>query len=255
MSFRSRPLHQRARSPSVSSSSTADDDEPHFPSRLPTARPQRSDNMEREQDRRAFSQSTPSLGHHRGVAGSGTDENHNASQEANPHRNFRHVAVASHFMAQPPDVYGGQTWVDFLRESGPPSDSHHRASPGFTLPTHPTRSTEHFSAARGPERKRRLTTPESPMRRPSNSRTVTGTGSGSGSSADPIVLDPTPSRPPPPTSFPSQSSLGRSTRRESEGSIVLPTWQPDSDVSHCPVCGSQFTFFYRKHHCRYSISC
>lgn len=32
---------------------------------------------------------------------------------------------------------------------------------------------------------------------------------------------------------------------------MLPPWQPDSEVSHCPVCGSQFTFFYRKHHCRY----
>ena len=33
--------------------------------------------------------------------------------------------------------------------------------------------------------------------------------------------------------------------------IVLPTWQPDSDVSECFVCGTQFSFFFRKHHCRY----
>jgi len=32
---------------------------------------------------------------------------------------------------------------------------------------------------------------------------------------------------------------------------VLPPWQSDASVTHCFVCGSQFTFFYRKHHCRY----
>lgn len=37
-------------------------------------------------------------------------------------------------------------------------------------------------------------------------------------------------------------------RRESD--IVLPSWQPDSDVNKCPVCQTEFHFFYRKHHCR-----
>ena len=37
-------------------------------------------------------------------------------------------------------------------------------------------------------------------------------------------------------------------RRESD--LVLPQWQPDSDVSKCPVCQTDFHFFYRKHHCR-----
>lgn len=37
-------------------------------------------------------------------------------------------------------------------------------------------------------------------------------------------------------------------RRESD--IVLPSWQPDSEVSRCPVCQTDFHFFYRKHHCR-----
>lgn len=34
---------------------------------------------------------------------------------------------------------------------------------------------------------------------------------------------------------------------------MIPTWQPDSDVSNCPVCDAQFTFWYRKHHCRYVV--
>ncbi|KAI9697174.1 MAG: hypothetical protein M1820_007910, partial [Bogoriella megaspora] len=35
-----------------------------------------------------------------------------------------------------------------------------------------------------------------------------------------------------------------------DSDIVLPRWQPDSEVSECPVCGTMFSFFYRKHHCR-----
>ena len=34
------------------------------------------------------------------------------------------------------------------------------------------------------------------------------------------------------------------------GEIVLPRWQPDSEVSECPICGRTFTFWFRKHHCR-----
>ena len=37
-------------------------------------------------------------------------------------------------------------------------------------------------------------------------------------------------------------------RRES--GLVLPTWQADSEVSKCPVCNTDFSFFHRKHHCR-----
>ncbi len=40
-------------------------------------------------------------------------------------------------------------------------------------------------------------------------------------------------------------------RRESE--IRVPRWQPDEEVSKCPVCGVGFTFWFRKHHCRYVV--
>ena len=33
--------------------------------------------------------------------------------------------------------------------------------------------------------------------------------------------------------------------------VVLPRWQPDSEVTYCPICGTQFSIFVRKHHCRY----
>lgn len=32
--------------------------------------------------------------------------------------------------------------------------------------------------------------------------------------------------------------------------FAIPRWQPDSEVTHCPICNIQFSFWYRKHHCR-----
>ncbi|KAK4207035.1 FYVE zinc finger-domain-containing protein [Rhypophila decipiens] len=32
--------------------------------------------------------------------------------------------------------------------------------------------------------------------------------------------------------------------------IVLPRWQPDAEVTYCPICTTQFSVFVRKHHCR-----
>ena len=32
--------------------------------------------------------------------------------------------------------------------------------------------------------------------------------------------------------------------------IALPPWQSDAEVSQCPICGTAFSFWYRKHHCR-----
>lgn len=34
------------------------------------------------------------------------------------------------------------------------------------------------------------------------------------------------------------------------GSIVLPEWQDDAEVSTCPICKRTFHFLFRKHHCR-----
>jgi hypothetical protein len=32
--------------------------------------------------------------------------------------------------------------------------------------------------------------------------------------------------------------------------IDMPRWQPDAEVTSCPICGTVFSFWYRKHHCR-----
>jgi hypothetical protein len=41
-----------------------------------------------------------------------------------------------------------------------------------------------------------------------------------------------------------------STGNRERDSFTLPRWQPDEDVAHCPICGDQFGFMNRRHHCR-----
>lgn len=177
-----------------------------------------------------------------------------SGSEGHGHSSYPHGIVASHFLAQqPPDGREGETWMDFLAD---PDMNHqprtatataadinaplpplppHASSSRYTLPARPPRTDS--SSSRSSDRKRRLTTADSPMRRPSSIR-MHSSNPGT-TSSDPIVLD----SPPVPTRTNTEPS-----RRGSD--LVLPPWQPDSDVSQCPVCGKNFTFLYRKHHCR-----
>ena len=48
---------------------------------------------------------------------------------------------------------------------------------------------------------------------------------------------------------------GTSSRRAGDSpDIVLPRWQPDAEVTFCPICHTQFSIFVRKHHCRYVVT-
>ena len=42
----------------------------------------------------------------------------------------------------------------------------------------------------------------------------------------------------------------RSSQPAISQEFALPRWQPDSEVNECPICGTQFSIFYRRHHCR-----
>ncbi|KKA22260.1 hypothetical protein T310_3695 [Rasamsonia emersonii CBS 393.64] len=125
------------------------------------------------------------------------------------------------------------------------------------------------------DRKRRLTAtgqddPAAPRRQPiltggdpGSSRradlqrplpTLPSSGDVPGSSrATAIDLSSSPPPPPPPDSPSRQHSESTPTRQRLRDDImeyILPRWQPDSEVTHCPICGTQFNFWYRKHHCR-----
>ncbi|KAF1952925.1 FYVE-domain-containing protein [Byssothecium circinans] len=266
--------------------------------------------------------------------GSVNDSGHGVNESTGYPANQSH----DQFLAQLNSTYGGQTWIDFLRDSDsagynagneatnnhpfnarprstenplpplpgehlgphrlyqqpqhtysfqeylhhqphqqlpPPIRHTHSASasvsnPRFPLPPLPPRGQRPGPERRGSsDRKRRLTTADSPIRRPPSSmRTPSSSGAALGppgaSSLDPAILGSGPSipasalpsrttslRPPMPPGFGSHGSGGENTRAlRRESDLVLPRWQPDHEVSHCFVCGSQFTFFYRKHHCR-----
>ncbi|EME45991.1 hypothetical protein DOTSEDRAFT_70113 [Dothistroma septosporum NZE10] len=164
-----------------------------------------------------------------------------------------------------PAQWDDVTWLDFLQTAG------------GTVPAdpHPRNQDRQNSA----ERKRRHTGSEPERRsypypgRPStnlepSSRSIGQQGNSRGTPIDltssparssretAIDLDTTPSRPHR-TSFARMAPSGPmnsggngslSGRRESD--IVLPRWQSDQEVNKCPVCSTEFSFWYRKHHCR-----
>jgi len=165
-------------------------------------------------------------------------------------RHHSQGVVASHFLAQ-----DRETWMDFLRDGtdlsanqqptsimpNPAAASEDGAIPSssrYTLPSRPPPRTD-SSPSSSSDRKRRLTTTDSPMRRPSSIRMHSeSTGA---TITNPIVLDSSP--------VAAQANTA-ATRRQSD--IVLPPWQPDSEVTQCPVCKKPFTFLLRRHHCRYA---
>jgi hypothetical protein len=73
------------------------------------------------------------------------------------------------------------------------------------------------------------------------------TGPGS-SYADPIDLSSSP--PNPIMQRPNNRRESWTRPRGDYMEYIRPRWQPDSEVTNCPICGVQFSFWYRKHHCR-----
>ena len=78
-------------------------------------------------------------------------------------------------------------------------------------------------------------------------------GSPGGGAEQRGVIDLTTPSPPAPRSGVLQSSAPpRQHRTPSNSSrgYVVPRWQPDNEVSECPICHRQFGFLFRRHHCR-----
>ena len=153
---------------------------------------------------------------------------------------------------------GGETWRDFLRSTAEVSNaaawqsastSQARMQPARSDP--PEYNSTQAGASGGDNRaspsgsrKRGPSTSTSIPIRPSPASPTTPPRPGrtrmSGSESNPVDL----------TSDSPEQSPQRPPIARNPGSIVLPKWQPDEDVSTCPVCKTPFGFFFRKHHCR-----
>ena len=150
------------------------------------------------------------------------------------------------------DIPRGETWMDFLRNSDAGS-----------LPEEQAQIITRKAAIVAADRKRRFAgQQEEYSRRRSNghissgqsssermrqnlslSRTVDAPGV-TPRSLDNSTRQRMADRPLPPR--PGTSSSQNIHSRD----IRPPAWQPDIEVSDCPICGHRFNFWYRKHHCR-----
>ncbi|KAE8348423.1 hypothetical protein BDV28DRAFT_161368 [Aspergillus coremiiformis] len=57
----------------------------------------------------------------------------------------------------------------------------------------------------------------------------------------------------PPDQRPQRTNERRNSWSRAEDNYleyIRPRWQPDSEVTNCPICKTAFSFWYRKHHCR-----
>jgi hypothetical protein len=152
--------------------------------------------------------------------------------------------------------------------SAPDPAGYGRADPSLRRSDTGTRSDSHpgRTSSTASDRKRRFAHPEgdrsrhhasgtmesrghargSSSRAPSLPRAVRGDPAAGSSYDAPIDLSSSPG-PPRRTSRHGQPPQG-------DGGDYMecfqPRWQPDSEVADCPICGTPFSFFYRKHHCR-----
>lgn len=140
-----------------------------------------------------------------------------------------------------------QTWLDFLRSAGgtvsSSSSTAPHASASTTAPRPPLPHNE------SSDRKRRLTTAEQgrgyPYVTPGTTRAAAidltspprQQGHMRGHTTGSVGF-----------TAPARRESDMSRRRSSD--LMPPPWQPDAEVTKCPVCHQEFGFLFRKHHCR-----
>ena len=148
----------------------------------------------------------------------------------------------------------GETWQDFVRQMlGSEEDQLER-----------NRGAVRRAALVAADRKRRMQQTREDLNRRRSYTTAYGTNpvprERRSTGLRPSINTSAGMPPPPPaelreTAVDSERPLPRvpssaSSRGSRHRDYVLPRWQPDSEVSECPICGRAFAFWYRKHHCR-----
>lgn len=117
-----------------------------------------------------------------------------------------------------------------ISRPGPENQNIERALPTIPRPFYNSSSLLARSGSISPSAQRRPITPPEP---PPPIRRRTSTNNFGTASRPNMMQPPRPSV----------------SRRPSE--VILPRWQPDAEVTFCPICRTQFSVFIRKHHCRY----
>jgi len=155
------------------------------------------------------------------------------------------------------------TWRDFLQQIPPGDDEFVRRQMAIrraavVMQDRRKRLSESWSVSSSTGR-RRSSTPLSPgpstFRRDLDGRLspISATGhrrAGSAALVPETVESSRFERPLPPRPALQPSSSDTETSNMSAGTHTKPRWQPDVEVEVCPICGRQFSFWYRKHHCR-----
>lgn len=132
-----------------------------------------------------------------------------------------------------------ETWFDFLQSAGATAGSSSSTNNRPLLPAIET------------ARKRRLTSAEQGRNYP-----YSAPGSNRNTPID--LTSPSRHRTLPPRRFNNfnnapwlqQRPTAWGSMAERRPSDMPPPWQPDAQVAKCPVCETDFSFLYRKHHCR-----
>ena len=150
------------------------------------------------------------------------------------------------------DTLREETWMDFLRNSDAGSLPEEQSQIATRRATIMAADRKRRFAGQQEEHLRRRSTGHASSGQPSSeitrqsqllSRTVDAVA-GTPRSLDNPSRQRITDRPLPPR--PGASSSQNAHSRD----FKPPVWQPDIEVSDCPICGHRFNFWYRKHHCR-----
>ncbi|CAL8582966.1 hypothetical protein XPA_008606 [Xanthoria parietina] len=161
-----------------------------------------------------------------------------------------------------------ETWMDFLQSSSQPERDPGISTLGTSIRSFGTHDTARRQERQASMQRAALMMADRKRRLTENQEDYNNRRSASSLPFGPTMTSSTGSRPSSnghdwnfarPGRAPSSSIMDRplpprpdiaSDRNRESREIILPSWQSDSEVTRCPICKTNFGFWYRKHHCR-----